>query len=97
LAAIFQKGFVEPRIVLIFELNFGEILAGSAGQVVSVEFKIESKIGPARLTRPSMSSGRAIQRQASGIRPTKTRGIPTCDAWASSHRQGFTAPDYSGF
>ena len=33
---IFQKGFVEQRIVLTFDLDFGEILAGSAGQVVSV-------------------------------------------------------------
>ena len=33
---IFQKGFVEQRIVLTFDLDFGEILAASAGQVVSV-------------------------------------------------------------
>ena len=33
---IFQKGFAEQRIVLTFDLDFGEILAGSAGQVVSV-------------------------------------------------------------
>jgi predicted nuclease of predicted toxin-antitoxin system len=33
---IFQKGFAEKRIVLTFDLDFGEILAGSAGQVVSV-------------------------------------------------------------
>ena len=33
---IFQKGFEEQRIVLTFDLDFGEILAGSAGQVVSV-------------------------------------------------------------
>jgi predicted nuclease of predicted toxin-antitoxin system len=33
---IFQKGFAEQRIVLTFGLDFGEILAGSAGQVVSV-------------------------------------------------------------
>ena len=33
---IFQKCFAEQRIVLTFDLDFGEILAGSAGQVVSV-------------------------------------------------------------
>ncbi len=33
---IFQKGFAERRIVLTFDLDFGEILAGSAGRVVSV-------------------------------------------------------------
>jgi predicted nuclease of predicted toxin-antitoxin system len=33
---IFQKGFAEHRIVLTFDLDFGEILAGSAGLVVSV-------------------------------------------------------------
>ena len=33
---IFQEGFAEQRIVLTFDLDFGEILAGSAGQVVSV-------------------------------------------------------------
>ena len=33
---IFQKGLTEKRIVLTFDLDFGEILAGSAGQVVSV-------------------------------------------------------------
>ena len=33
---IFQKGFAEQRIVLTFDLDFGEILAESAGQVVSV-------------------------------------------------------------
>jgi predicted nuclease of predicted toxin-antitoxin system len=33
---IFQKGFAEQRIVMTFDLDFGEILAGSAGQVVSV-------------------------------------------------------------
>ena len=33
---IFKKGFAEQRIVLTFDLDFGEILAGSAGQVVSV-------------------------------------------------------------
>jgi predicted nuclease of predicted toxin-antitoxin system len=33
---ICPKGFVEQRIVLTFDLDFGEVLAGSAGQVVSV-------------------------------------------------------------
>lgn len=33
---IFQKGFAEQRIVLTFDLDFGEILAGSAGRIVSV-------------------------------------------------------------
>jgi predicted nuclease of predicted toxin-antitoxin system len=33
---IFQKGSAEQRVVLTFDLDFGEILAGSAGQVVSV-------------------------------------------------------------
>jgi predicted nuclease of predicted toxin-antitoxin system len=33
---IFQKGFAEQRIVLTFDLDFGEIVAGSAGHVVSV-------------------------------------------------------------
>ena len=33
---IFHKGFAEQRIVLTFDLDFGEILAGSAGQAVSV-------------------------------------------------------------
>lgn len=33
---IFQKGFDEQRIVLTFDLDFGEILAGSAGKIVSV-------------------------------------------------------------
>ncbi len=33
---IFQKGFAEQRIVLTFDLDFGEILAASAGKVVIV-------------------------------------------------------------
>src|SRR5690349_18245192 len=33
---IFQKASREQRIVLTFDLDFGEILAGSAGQIVSV-------------------------------------------------------------
>lgn len=33
---IFQKAASENRIVLTFDLDFGEILAGSGGQVVSV-------------------------------------------------------------
>src|SRR5271165_3346515 len=33
---IFQKGFTEQRIVLTFDVDFGEILAESAGRVVSV-------------------------------------------------------------
>jgi predicted nuclease of predicted toxin-antitoxin system len=33
---IFQKGFTEQRVVQTFDLDFGEILAGSACQVVSV-------------------------------------------------------------
>jgi predicted nuclease of predicted toxin-antitoxin system len=32
---IFQKAHLEQRIVLTFDLDFGEILAGSAGQIVS--------------------------------------------------------------
>ena len=33
---IFQKGFAEQRIVMTFDLDFGGILAASAGRVVSV-------------------------------------------------------------
>jgi predicted nuclease of predicted toxin-antitoxin system len=33
---IFQKAAREQRIVLTFDLDFGEILAGSGGQIVSV-------------------------------------------------------------
>jgi predicted nuclease of predicted toxin-antitoxin system len=33
---IFQKAGHEQRIVLTFDLDFGEILAGSGGQIVSV-------------------------------------------------------------
>jgi predicted nuclease of predicted toxin-antitoxin system len=33
---IFQKAHAEQRIVLTFDLDFGEILAESAGQIVSV-------------------------------------------------------------
>ena len=33
---IFQKAANEQRIVLTFDLDFGEILAGSGGQIVSV-------------------------------------------------------------
>jgi predicted nuclease of predicted toxin-antitoxin system len=33
---IFQKGFAEQRIVLTFDLDFGEILAESTGKIVSV-------------------------------------------------------------
>ncbi|HET6878841.1 MAG TPA: DUF5615 family PIN-like protein [Pirellulales bacterium] len=33
---IFQKAVREQRIVLTFDLDFGEILAGCAGQLVSV-------------------------------------------------------------
>ena len=33
---IFQKAGREQRIVLTFDLDFGEILAGSGGQIVSV-------------------------------------------------------------
>jgi predicted nuclease of predicted toxin-antitoxin system len=33
---IFQKAGREQRIVLTFDLDFGEILAGSRGQIVSV-------------------------------------------------------------
>jgi predicted nuclease of predicted toxin-antitoxin system len=34
--AIFQKGHAEQRIVLTFDLDFGEIVASSAGSLVSV-------------------------------------------------------------
>jgi predicted nuclease of predicted toxin-antitoxin system len=34
--AIFHKAFVEQRIVLTFDLDFGEILSASAGELVSV-------------------------------------------------------------
>ncbi len=33
---IFQKAVQEQRVVLSFDLDFGEILAGSGGQIVSV-------------------------------------------------------------
>jgi predicted nuclease of predicted toxin-antitoxin system len=33
---IFQKAAIENRIVLTFDLDFGEILAGSVGQIISV-------------------------------------------------------------
>ena len=33
---IFQKAWREQRVVLTFDLDFGEILAASAGQIVSV-------------------------------------------------------------
>lgn len=33
---IFQKASSEQRIVLTFDLDFGEIVAGSGGQIVSV-------------------------------------------------------------
>ena len=33
---IFQKAWREQRIVLTFDLDFGEILAGSEGKIVSV-------------------------------------------------------------
>jgi predicted nuclease of predicted toxin-antitoxin system len=33
---IFQKAFVEDRVVLTFDLDFGEIVAASEGRVVSV-------------------------------------------------------------
>ncbi len=33
---IFQKAHLEQRIVLTFDLDFGEIFASSAGQIVSV-------------------------------------------------------------
>ena len=33
---IFQKGFIEHRVVLTFDLDFGEIVAASEGRVVSV-------------------------------------------------------------
>jgi predicted nuclease of predicted toxin-antitoxin system len=33
---IFRKAGSEQRIVLTFDLDFGEILAGSAGQIISV-------------------------------------------------------------
>ncbi len=33
---IFQKAANEQRIVLTFDLDFGEILAGSRGEIVSV-------------------------------------------------------------
>jgi predicted nuclease of predicted toxin-antitoxin system len=33
---IFQKGFIEHRVVLTFDLDFGEIVASSEGRVVSV-------------------------------------------------------------
>ncbi|HXK40245.1 MAG TPA: DUF5615 family PIN-like protein [Candidatus Paceibacterota bacterium] len=32
---IFQKGFIEHRVVLTFDLDFGEIVAASEGRVVS--------------------------------------------------------------
>ena len=35
-AAIFHKAFVEHRVVLTFDLDFGEILSASAGKLVSV-------------------------------------------------------------
>jgi predicted nuclease of predicted toxin-antitoxin system len=33
---IFQKAAIEQRIVLTFDLDFGEIVAGSGSQIVSV-------------------------------------------------------------
>jgi predicted nuclease of predicted toxin-antitoxin system len=33
---IFQKGFIEHRVVLTFDLDFGEIVAASESRVVSV-------------------------------------------------------------
>jgi len=33
---IFQKAYVEGRIVLTFDLDFGEIVANSGGRIVSV-------------------------------------------------------------
>jgi predicted nuclease of predicted toxin-antitoxin system len=33
---IFEKGFIEHRVVLTFDLDFGEIVAASGGHVVSV-------------------------------------------------------------
>ena len=33
---IFQKGFIEHRVVLTFDLDFGEIVAASEGRMVSV-------------------------------------------------------------
>jgi predicted nuclease of predicted toxin-antitoxin system len=33
---IFQKGFIEHRVVLTFDHDFGEIVAASEGRVVSV-------------------------------------------------------------
>ena len=33
---IFQKAHAEQRVALTFDLDFGEILSGSAGQIVSV-------------------------------------------------------------
>jgi predicted nuclease of predicted toxin-antitoxin system len=33
---IFEKGFIEHRVVLTFDLDFGEIVAASEGHVVSV-------------------------------------------------------------
>ena len=34
--AIFQKAFAEQRIVLTFDLDFGEIVSACAGEIVSV-------------------------------------------------------------
>jgi predicted nuclease of predicted toxin-antitoxin system len=33
---IFQKAYAEGRVVITFDLDFGEIVAASAGQIVSV-------------------------------------------------------------
>jgi predicted nuclease of predicted toxin-antitoxin system len=44
---IFQKAADEQRIVLTFDLDFGEILAGCGGQIVSViVFRLRNARGP---------------------------------------------------
>src|SRR5687768_4280815 len=67
---IFQKAAREQRIVLTFDLDFGEILAGSGGQIVSVilfrlrntrtEFVIERLDEVLKLSSEELSQGAIV-------------------------------------
>ena len=73
---IFQKGFAEQRIVLTFDLDFGEILAGSAGQVVSVVlFRLHDTRTEHVIERRKTVPG-PVERGTSGRGHCRRRGRP---------------------
>ena len=64
---IFAKAFDEPRVILTFDLDFGEIVAGSHGKVVSVVlFRLHDTRTPHVIDRLYTALGEAADELAAG-------------------------------